>query len=225
VNLKELLTYSRALLRVYPSPGVAPKDLAKVVEICEFHWLDPGQLLCDEGEQANDMYVLLEGAIRVERLDPNGTKRELCRLAAPALLGHMAVIDNSPRSASCTATTATLIGSLNRTRFTRELGDATRRGVALRRILLTALTTQLNTANNRIRQLIFEAAPVEAATASPKKKAQFAKTSARELEKIAGILDGWRIDGTQMSQLERMKVVLDDDAKRNPRNKRGPGSF
>ena len=76
---KELITYARAILRVYPSRGVSPKDLAKVIGICDFRWLDPKQLLCDEGAKADEMYFLLEGSIKtyyfLEALAKNGIQK------------------------------------------------------------------------------------------------------------------------------------------------------
>ena len=48
--------------------------------------------------------------------------------------------------------------------------------------------------------------------------------SNNELEKIAGILDGWKIDESQMATLDKMKVVYDDDAKRNRKSGAGPSS-
>ena len=74
--------------------------------------LPPGQALFREGDAGSDMYVLLEGTMDivigdfvVESLWPG------------ALIGEMALIDNSPRAATAVATTNCKLAKINQRRF------------------------------------------------------------------------------------------------------------
>ncbi len=106
-------TAASGLLRAMPSPGVVPEHLAEVLAAGTPHLLSPGEPLCKEGEDATDLFVLLEGQISVERQDPvSGDPRTLIRIEAPSLVGHMALIDRSSRSATCIADTEVRVTSL-----------------------------------------------------------------------------------------------------------------
>jgi CRP-like cAMP-binding protein len=72
----------------------------------------PGDFLFREGERGDKMYVLLEGNADVMVADL------VVEAAAPgALLGEMALIDDSPRTASVVAKTPCRFAQIDRRRF------------------------------------------------------------------------------------------------------------
>ena len=100
MELSELKRVSHDLLVSHPSRGVKPAALTEVLESLEINEFEHGDLLCSEGDPGDSMYFLLFGSILVTRKDAGGVDRELVTMSAPALLGHMALVDNSPRSAA-----------------------------------------------------------------------------------------------------------------------------
>ena len=74
--------------------------------------LSPGQIVFNEGDKGDLLYVLLEGAvqIRVGEVVVETAERG-------AIFGEMALIDDSPRSASAVATAPSRIVGVNRRRF------------------------------------------------------------------------------------------------------------
>ena len=75
--------------------------------------LAAGDFLFREGEKGETMYVLLEGEVDIFLGD------FVLETAGPgALLGEMALIDNSPRSATAIAKTAAKIVPVNEKSFT-----------------------------------------------------------------------------------------------------------
>jgi CRP-like cAMP-binding protein len=159
------------------------------------------------------MYFLLYGSILVTRKDAEGVERELVTMSAPALLGHMALVDNSPRSATCRVAGTTRIAMLDRRLYNTILSESTSRGTALRRMLLTSLTRQLESATGRLRRLIAEG-PNEAAPAATSGKAE------QELNKITGMLNGWTEKEIQAA--DEVEVVYDENQKaaQRERNRR-----
>ena len=172
------------LLVSHPSRGVKPAALAEVLRSLEINQLEHGEPLCQEGDPGNSMYFLLQGSIIVTRIDADGAERELVTMSAPALIGHMALVDNSPRSATCRAKGATQVAPLERTLYHTILSESSSRGTALRRMLLTSLTRQLETATDRLRRLIAGKRESDTPTES-------GPTTERELMNISGVLNGW----------------------------------
>ena len=150
------------------------------------------------------MFFLLVGAIAVTRKDSDGTQRELVTMSAPAILGHMALIDNSPRSATCRAAGSTRVALLDRKLYNRFLSESSERGTALRRMLLTSLTRQLENATGRLRKLIVQG------PSQPGGDSQSQKTE-RELRSISGALNGW--SKAELQAADEVEVVYDENQK------------
>jgi CRP/FNR family transcriptional regulator, cyclic AMP receptor protein len=74
--------------------------------------LAPGDFLFREGEKGDKMYVLLEGEIDVRLGD---YIIETAR--SGALIGEMALIDDSPRAANAVAKTACRLAAIDQRRF------------------------------------------------------------------------------------------------------------
>ena len=74
--------------------------------------LAPGDFLFREGDKGEKMYVLLEGEIDISLGDL------VLEAAGPgALIGEMALIDDSPRTANAVAKTACRLAQIDRRRF------------------------------------------------------------------------------------------------------------
>jgi CRP/FNR family transcriptional regulator, cyclic AMP receptor protein len=74
--------------------------------------LQPGDFLFREGDQGDKMYVLLEGKMDILLGD------FVVETANPgALIGEMALIDNTPRAAAAAARTACRLAQIDQRRF------------------------------------------------------------------------------------------------------------
>jgi CRP/FNR family transcriptional regulator, cyclic AMP receptor protein len=74
--------------------------------------LAPGDFLFREGDSGDKMYVLLEGEIEIFLGD------FMLETAGPGvLIGEMALIDDSPRTANAVAKTACRLAQIDRRRF------------------------------------------------------------------------------------------------------------
>lgn len=149
-----MIEAAHALLERYPCPGVTAEQLVDALSIgAPTTWTD-GEALCEESRPAHAVYVLLSGSVRVCRTDPRaGQLREVARIDAPALVGHMAVIDDQPRTATCLADGRLDAVELEAREVRRLVQQGDARGTALRRILISALMGQLTAANQRIQGL------------------------------------------------------------------------
>lgn len=72
-----------------------------------------GTVLFTEGEQGDLMFAVVEGTIHLTVGD-----RVVDQVEAGAIVGEMALIDQSPRSATATAATDAKVAAVDRKRFT-----------------------------------------------------------------------------------------------------------
>ena len=178
------IAFAKALLESTQQRGVEPGNLSDVLERCEDRQLSPGMMVCKEKKEANELFFLLEGEVSVVKTDPRGRLHELAALSAPALLGHMALIERTQRSATCMTKTPVHLRVLERDAYESLLKEPSGAGRAMRRLVLGALAKQLATGNDRLRDLL--APEVEDAADDVATEGQLVATSAA--------LEGWNQD-------------------------------
>lgn len=154
MNRDLLLERATSLLDAHPFPGAEASALVDLLNRCQPLRLMDGAELCKEGDPGSALFFLVEGAVQVWKRDARGEPHALARLDAPALVGHMAVVDGSTRSATCTAIGNLRAMALDRQTWTLILSEATPEGTCLRRLLLASLSQQLSGANRQLRTLL-----------------------------------------------------------------------
>lgn len=82
--------------------NLAPEDLARIAEIATERLFPPGEYLCREGEMGEELFVIVEGQVRVAK-ESNGTLRTLRVLQTGEQIGELAILREQPRSASVIA--------------------------------------------------------------------------------------------------------------------------
>jgi hypothetical protein len=83
---------------------LAPEGLAQLARACLEAQFAPGENLCAEGEQGNEVFILLTGDIKVWVRDEAGEKIVNSERAG-GFIGELAVLDPAPRSATVRAGT------------------------------------------------------------------------------------------------------------------------
>lgn len=211
---------ARNLLRTYMVRSSRSRDLAHALMKGNLQSWSEGDKLCLEGDVSSDMFVILKGQLRVLRKDANGNNKELAILDPPAMVGQMGLVDGSPRSATCEAVAQLGALVIDQKAFNALLEEATPAGSAFRHLLLSSMTRQLTTANQKIRDLISD---MEQEEAAQKKKAESAvvkppdplestrPSSSDRLLQIAGVLDGWKLETEGIDDVE---FYEDEDMKR-----------
>lgn len=77
------------------------KELGQILAVAKEIDFDEGQDICVQGEQSGRFYLVLDGSVSVKR---NGRTR--ATLGPGDYFGEIALIDNQPRTATCTAATS-----------------------------------------------------------------------------------------------------------------------
>jgi len=99
-----LSTIERVLfLRKVPVfEGVIPEDLERVAELVEERGYADGEVIASEGEIGDELYILVEGTVRVVQ-DRDGTEHELARRGVGDVVGGLSLLRRAPRIASLVA--------------------------------------------------------------------------------------------------------------------------
>ncbi len=92
-----------ALRRVPLFEGLDPEDLQRIAATAVERRFEPGDVLMREGDDGDELVVLLEGGVQVDRLDPDGTVRHLTTYAAGEHIGELAVLRERPRAGTVVA--------------------------------------------------------------------------------------------------------------------------
>ena len=85
--------------------------------------IEKGRILFLEGDPGDDIYYILEGAIKVFILDSSGRENILALLGPGDFVGEMSIIDEKPRSATAQALEKSQVLVLNRTLFASQIKE------------------------------------------------------------------------------------------------------
>jgi CRP-like cAMP-binding protein len=99
-------------------------DLNEILKISEAVRVDRGEYVFGEGERGDHFYVIVHGSVEVRKATADGYRR-LAVLRAGQAFGEMALLNQTPRSASAIAAEDTYLLSVSRAAFSRMLGGDT----------------------------------------------------------------------------------------------------
>jgi len=104
--------------------GLGQDDLAEILRISEAVRVDEGEYVFEEGERGDHFYVIVHGSVELRKATGQGFKR-LAILRAGQAFGEMALLNQTPRSASAYALRDTYLLSVSRAAFSQMLGGDT----------------------------------------------------------------------------------------------------
>lgn len=110
------------------------EDAACVVGYMGLVGFGAGATVFREGDASHTSYLLLvlSGEVSVETADPRGGGQVAISVLGPGnIIGEMGLLDGSPRSATCVASTALQAGGLSRKALERLIEDNPRVGAKL----------------------------------------------------------------------------------------------
>ena len=92
--------------------GLSHRELVQLERVCVDLQVEPGKVLCKEGQIGHEFFVLVDGNVRVTR-----TGRRVATLSGGDFVGEIALITEMPRTATVTAETPVRLFVLTRREF------------------------------------------------------------------------------------------------------------
>jgi ATP/ADP translocase/HEAT repeat protein len=122
------ITTMLQLRRVPLFERLSPEDLQRIASVASRRWFDEGAALVVEGEAGDELFVILEGRVRVVQRAEDGAERTLRTYGEGDHIGELAVLRQAPRVASVIAdgggVQTLVIGGEGLTAILRERPDA-----------------------------------------------------------------------------------------------------
>jgi CRP/FNR family transcriptional regulator, cyclic AMP receptor protein len=84
---------------------LSPAELARLAELARVQRFNAGDVVFEEGDLGDSLFVIVQGQVEVVRRQPSGEVHPLITLSAPEFFGEMGLIDKDYRSATVRAKT------------------------------------------------------------------------------------------------------------------------
>jgi HEAT repeat protein/ATP/ADP translocase len=136
LSLMERIVFLR---RVPLFVELSPADLKHVAESTTEQVFPHGEVIAEQGEPGDEMYVVLSGEMRVLVSTDGEAQTEVARRGPGEYVGEMAVITQAPRMASLVADGAVRALTIDRRRFERILRERPEASLAVMRELCNRL--------------------------------------------------------------------------------------
>jgi CRP/FNR family transcriptional regulator, cyclic AMP receptor protein len=111
-------TKVQALKRAPLFEDLSRKELVALARVCDDLEVEPGKVLCKEGQMGREFFVIVDGKVLVTR-----EGRLLATLNGGDFLGEIAVVTEMPRTATATAETPVRMFVLTGSDFRVVLDD------------------------------------------------------------------------------------------------------
>jgi CRP/FNR family transcriptional regulator, cyclic AMP receptor protein len=92
--------------------GLSRRELVQLERVCEDLEVEPGKVLCKEGEVGHEFFVIVDGKVQVTRQG-----RRVATLGGGDFLGEIALVTELPRTATVTVETPVRLFVLTRREF------------------------------------------------------------------------------------------------------------
>ncbi|MGO1167772.1 MAG: Crp/Fnr family transcriptional regulator [Janibacter sp.] len=136
-------------------------DAAEVMATMTPVRMERGDVLFNEGDQGDRLYVITEGKIKLGRTSTDGRENLLAILGPSEMLGELSLFDPGSRTATATAVAETQLIGLGNEQLVTLLGHHPR----IAGTLLAALARRLRRTNENLADLVFTDVPGRVAKA------------------------------------------------------------
>lgn len=142
--------YAKVLALVPLLKTLAPDEVDEIMAISKLLKVRKGVKVVEEGDEAEAMYILVEGTAQVTKTLPGGESTPLAEIKAPTVFGEMALIDHEPRSASVVTLTDTVLFQVNLQAFNELRGRYRPAAFKVLRSIAPTLCGRLRHLNDRV---------------------------------------------------------------------------
>ena len=132
--------------------GLGGSDLDQILDISESVLIEAGEHVFEEGDRGDHFFIIVRGEIELRKAAGSGTKK-LAVLRSGQAFGEMALLNQTPRSASAYAVDDSYLLSVSRAAFGEILGGETLAVRLLRNLSKALWATSVRLAAKQAHQL------------------------------------------------------------------------
>lgn len=129
-----------ALLKEIPLfSSVATQHLERMVNDFRLREFSKDEIIFRQGDESREIYVLLKGKVRIFKISPSGNETSIDIFSVHDVIGELAAIDSSPRSATGKAIGNVSLLTMSHERFLYHLENVPGLALGLARLLAQKL--------------------------------------------------------------------------------------
>lgn len=113
-NLKKTALF---LKTIHIFSSLTEEEIKIIAKRLKLLHVKEGDILCKEGEQGHELFIIREGDFSGSIKLPSGKQKELIIFHSGDFFGEMSIFENAPRSATCQANTKGIIYRLHKKDF------------------------------------------------------------------------------------------------------------
>lgn len=140
----------RILKKIPLFSSLSKKELKKVLLILHRREYSQGECLFEKGHPGAAMYIIADGEVSIHIQSDSGKEIELAKLQDGTFTGELALLDDSPRSASATAKTPTKAYAFFRSDLNRLIESEPDIGSQILKELATIIGARLKATNEQL---------------------------------------------------------------------------
>lgn len=136
--------------------GLQENTLKRIASTLQEHDLEPGKIVCRQGEVGRSMFIVRKGEVVITRETPKGRKVRMIRLGQGEFFGEMTLIDIQKRSATVIVEKPSTLYSLGNRELYSLYEKDTPGYVLVIQNLCRELSRRLRTTNARLSEMAEE---------------------------------------------------------------------
>lgn len=141
-----------ALLKKIPLfQGLTQSQLKKVADLAQTRAYEGSAHIFKEGDIGQEMFVVLEGKVRISKMIPGAGEEALAILESGQYFGEMAIIEDSPRSADAIAHIPCKVSVINREKLDQLMFTDKDLAYVLLWTFVRTLSERLRETNEKLR--------------------------------------------------------------------------
>ena len=147
-NMKTLQTLTQMerilfLRQVFLFSNLTLSDIKRIASIAEEHLFTDGEIIAEEGEMGEEMYLIVSGEVKVVTGFQEGNEMEIARRVTGEAVGEMSIINKEPRIASLIAYGEVRTLCINQQDFEEILRTQPETSLAVMRVLCNRIKEQI----------------------------------------------------------------------------------
>lgn len=142
------------LKNIHIFSGLTPFERTRIAQYFRKQNYDPKALVVKEGEAGDRMFVIQSGAVKISKQLTDKSEEVLANLVDGDFFGEIALLDNSPRSASVYAVSRVVMLELYRASLQELLNKEAGIGVKILYNLAKILSERIRRSGDKIRDIL-----------------------------------------------------------------------
>lgn len=130
--------------------GLTDDQLMRVASHAEERRLPAGTVLCHQGEQGGELFIVLEGKLSIQ----SGDGERLAEVGENSVVGEMGLVDSRPRSATVVSASDVRIAAIPSSALREEMVEDGHLGFLVLCNITRVLSDRLRQADSRLNALM-----------------------------------------------------------------------